>query len=162
MEDDYKGVTFMPFVKCVTDMICRFLNRAGVKTYYTRSPKLGDLVSRPKDPAPKGRTPCVYSIPCSCGEQYIGQTKRPLNVRLSEHKRATKQGKKESSALAEHTVCEGHEPLWNQTKSIAQVPNLGMRLVREALEIRINETSTINRNDGKEISGMWRSLFTSR
>ena len=64
--------------------------------------------------------------------------------------------------MAEHTVCEGHEPLWNQTKIIAQVPNLGMRLVREALEIRINETSTINRNDGKEISGMWRSLFTSR
>ena len=103
----------------------------------------------------------MYSIPCSCGEQYIGQTKRPLKVRLSEHKRATQQGKKENSALAEHACGEGHVPLWNQTKSIAQVPNLGMRLVREALEIRINETSTINRNDGKDISGMWRSLFTN-
>jgi hypothetical protein len=77
---------------------------------------------------------------------------------LSEHKRATVQGKKEDS---EHACEQSHEPLWNQTKSLAQVPHLGMRLVREALEIRINETSTINRNDGKDISRMWRSLFSN-
>ena len=52
VEDDYKGVAFMPFVKYVTVAnICRFLNWAGVKTYYTQSPKLRDLVSHPKDPA---------------------------------------------------------------------------------------------------------------
>ena len=62
VEDDYKGITFMPFVKGVSDKICRFLNRAGVKTYFTKSTKLRDIVSKPKDPMPKGRSPCVYRL----------------------------------------------------------------------------------------------------
>jgi hypothetical protein len=40
VEDDYQGITFMPFVKGVSDKICRFLNRAGVTT----SLSLADLV----------------------------------------------------------------------------------------------------------------------
>ena len=28
---------------------------------------------------------CVYSIPCSCGKIYKGETGRPLTVRLEEH-----------------------------------------------------------------------------
>ena len=55
----------------------------------------------------------------------------------------------------------GHEPQWNQTKKLAQVSHLGMRQAREALEIRINENSTINRNDGKDISRIWSSLFSN-
>ena len=161
VDDQYKGVTFMPYVKGVSDKVCRFLNRAGVKTFYSRSAKLRDILSHPKDPLPKDHAPCVYSIPCSCGEQYIGQTKRPLKVRLSEHQAATRKGKKEHSALAEHACNEGHEPLWKETNKLARVSHLGMRLAREALEIRVNETSTINRNDGKQISGMWKSLFSN-
>lgn len=79
---------------------------------------------------------------------------------MSEHQRATRKGKEEGSALAEHACKEGHEPLWNQTRKLAQVSHLGMRLAREAIEIRIQETTTINRNDGKDISRMWRSLFS--
>ena len=161
VEDAHKGVTFMPFIKGVSDKVKRVLNRAGVKTYFSRSAKLRDILSHPKDPMPKDHAPCVYSIPCSCGEQYIGQTKRPLKTRLSEHQRATRQGKEESSALAEHACNAGHEPQWTQTKKLAQVSHLGMRLAREALEIRINENSTINRNDGKDISRMWNSLFSN-
>jgi hypothetical protein len=29
---------------------------------------------------------CVYSIPCDCGICYIGETSRPLEVSLKEHK----------------------------------------------------------------------------
>ena len=31
---------------------------------------------------------CVYSIPCSCGKIYKGETGRPLKVRLEEHWKA--------------------------------------------------------------------------
>ena len=129
--------------------------------YNSRSAKLRDILSHPKDPLPKDHAPCVYSIPCSCGEQYIGQTKRPLKVRLSEHRSATDKGKKDNSALAEHACNEGHQLLWKETTRLAQVSHLGMRLAREALEIRLSETTSINRNDGKQISGMWKSLFSN-
>jgi hypothetical protein len=29
---------------------------------------------------------CVYIIPCDCGRPYIGETSRPLEVRIGEHK----------------------------------------------------------------------------
>jgi hypothetical protein len=29
---------------------------------------------------------CVSSIPCECGRSYIGETGRPLSVRLREHR----------------------------------------------------------------------------
>ena len=84
-----------------------------------------------------------------------------FKVRVSEHRRATNKGKKQHSALAEHACNKGHQPLWEERTNLAQVPHLGMRLSREALEIRINDTSTLNRNDGKKISGMWKSLFSN-
>ena len=105
-----------------SEKVCRFLNRAGVKTYYSRSKKLRGILSHPKDPQPKDHAPCIYSIPCGCGDQYIGQTKRPLQVRIKEHKRSTVNGQTEKSALAEHACQEGHEPNWDEAKSIAQAP----------------------------------------
>ena len=72
-------------------------------------------------------------------------------MRIKEHKRATVNGQIEKSALAEHACQEGHEPSWDEAKSIAEVPHLGMRLIREALKIRTNENSTINRVDGKNM-----------
>ncbi len=52
------------------------------------------------------------------------QTKGPLQVRIKEHKRATVNGHTDTSALAEHACQEGHEPDWDEAKSIAQVPHL--------------------------------------
>ena len=38
VEDQHKGVTFMPYVKGVSDKICRFLKRAWVKTFHLDRP----------------------------------------------------------------------------------------------------------------------------
>ena len=50
----------------------------------------------------------VYAIDCSCGKKYIGETKRTLNTRLSEHQAAARRGELEKSAVAEHAWTEGH------------------------------------------------------
>jgi hypothetical protein len=34
---------------------------------------------------PQQTAQCVYSIPCECGRSYIGETGRPLTVRLREN-----------------------------------------------------------------------------
>ena len=51
----------------------------------------------------------VYNIACSrCGLNYIGATKRTLEIRLNEHKAATRRGEVEKSAKAEHAWTERH------------------------------------------------------
>ena len=39
-------------------------------------------------PGACARTGCVYQILCECGESYVGETGRPLHIRIKEHLRA--------------------------------------------------------------------------
>jgi hypothetical protein len=51
---------------------------------------------------------CIYSIPCESGRCSIGETGRPLGVRIQEHMNNLKQGPMEKSRLAKHAYEEGH------------------------------------------------------
>jgi hypothetical protein len=57
---------------------------------------------------------CVYNIPCDCGSCYIGETGRPLEVCIKEHKYNLTQGLLEKSKLAQHAY-EGQKILKNKT-----------------------------------------------
>ena len=59
-----------------------------------------------------------YSIPCSCGKIYKGQTGHSLKVRLEEHWKAVVWGEK--SGTADHIWKEkgNHLPLWDEVEII--------------------------------------------
>jgi hypothetical protein len=59
---------------------------------------------------------CVYSIPCECGRSYIGETGRPLAVRLREHGHNLKEGLLEKEKLAQHAYEEGRRVGWVEAK----------------------------------------------
>ena len=63
---------------------------------------------------------CVYSIPCSCGKVYKGETGRPLKVRLDEHGKAVVRGEIEKSGMADHIWKEkgNNLPLWDEVEII--------------------------------------------
>jgi hypothetical protein len=50
----------------------------------------------------------IYNIPCECGRSYIGETGRPLALRLREHRHSLQQGLLEKLKLAHHAYEEGH------------------------------------------------------
>ena len=73
------------------------------RTVFTRGSTLGRYLFRVKPPTEFNMTKnCVYSIPCSCGKIYKGETGRPLNVRLEEHRKAIVRGEIEKSGMADH------------------------------------------------------------
>jgi predicted GIY-YIG superfamily endonuclease len=59
---------------------------------------------------------CVYIIPRACGRSYIGETGRPLAVRLREHRHNLQQGLLEKSKLVEHAYEEGHRIGWDEAR----------------------------------------------
>ena len=63
---------------------------------------------------------CVYSISCSCGKIYKGETGRLLKVRLEEHRKAILRGEIETSGIADHIWKEkgNHLPLWDKVEII--------------------------------------------
>jgi hypothetical protein len=51
---------------------------------------------------------CICCIPCECGISYIGETGRPLAVRLREYRHNLEQSLLEKSKLAQHAYEEGN------------------------------------------------------
>ncbi len=64
----------------------------------------------------------MYSIPCSCGKVYIGETTRRLEQRVKEHQDICKRGDEKVSVIAEHA--------WQQLK------------IKEALHIKMTPDTT--------------------
>ena len=77
---------------------------------------------------------CVYSIPCSCGKIYKGETGRPLKVRLEEHQNAVVWGKIEKSGMADHIwkAKGNHLPLWDEIEIIDRAEHWRIRRLKES------------------------------
>ena len=78
------------------------------------------------------RQGAVYKIKC-CDYQatYIGETGRNLNVRLTEHKRATRNGNI-NNHIAEHHLQTNHRIDWDSAKCITYTTNYYQRLNLES------------------------------
>jgi hypothetical protein len=82
---------------------------------------------------------CVYSTPCDCGRCYIGETRRPVGVRIKEHKYNLTQGLLEKSKLAQRAQDESHKILVcvNEAKALQIKPNTTYRKYKESAHISL-------------------------
>jgi predicted GIY-YIG superfamily endonuclease len=64
----------------------------------------------------KQMSQCVYSISCERSRIYIGETGRPLAVRLHEHRHSLKEDLLEKSKLAQHSYEDDHRVRRNEAK----------------------------------------------
>jgi hypothetical protein len=80
---------------------------------------------------PQQTAQCIYSIRSECGRSYIGETNRPLAVRLREHRHNLQQGLLEKSKLAQPAYEEGHRIGW-KLKVTAGIENIRNRLMWHA------------------------------
>ena len=69
------------------------------------------------------------------GDSYIGETKRPLEVRVQEHQKYTRMGETSRSGLAEHARTNGHNIHWSEAKILHQEENWRKREFQEAVNI---------------------------
>ena len=88
----FKSFTSLPYIHVTTDKIQHVLNDVGIRIATKPFVTIGKSLSSPKDPLDVNEiTGIIYQVPChDCPFVYIGQTKRDLKSRLSEHKRAIK------------------------------------------------------------------------
>ena len=103
--------------------------------YLTSGSTLRRYLFRVKPPTEFNMTKnCVYSIPCSCGKIYKGETGRPLKVRLEEHRKAIVRGEIEKSGMADHIWKENgnHLPLWDKVEIIDRVEHWRIRRLKES------------------------------
>ena len=112
----------------------------SIITVFRTPSTLRQELSRIKDRDPALKTSgVVYKIFCSCGQKYIGETKRALETQLKEHQAATGRGGTEKSAIAEHAWSRHHQALCGETKILDHASHHTTLLIKDAIHISLRD-----------------------
>jgi predicted GIY-YIG superfamily endonuclease len=72
---------------------------------------------------PQQMAHCIYSICCECGRSYIGETGRPLAVRLHEHRHNLKESFSRKIKISQQAYAEGHKVCWDEATILENESN---------------------------------------
>jgi hypothetical protein len=126
------------------------LSRHNIKSVGLPPRKIANFLRPVKDDLGL-KTPGVYSIPCECGQVYIGQTGSPIDTRIKEHHRHIRLAHPDKSAVAEHSNSRRHRIELQNTKILSTQSRYMDRLFKKAIEIELHP-SNMNREDGLVLS----------
>ena len=162
VKTDEERKTIMCLPSCaLADKVSKTGKKFGIKTIFKQTTTLNSLIPNQQEKTPELNTSGVYGIPCrDCEEVYVGETGRLIKTRISEHKRATRNGEVEKSELARHTVTTGHEIDWEGTKRIAQCNSKYKRKIRESVEIKKGHKVMNTKVDEKNIGKIFSELLS--
>ena len=145
-----KATVTIPYHEAITSRLRRAMKKAGVKAVPRNGKKIGESLVRIKDKLPKMKTSgVVYHVPCAggqdqpCGENYIGETERPMEVRFREHHGNAKlpNGQVFASAIRQHAHETGHTFREEDVTFLDKGGSKPELRVREACQIRTLEPS---------------------
>ena len=87
----------LPYVSGLSENLRRILRRFDIRTAFTTISTLRQQLTRVKDvDRPLSKASLVCRVPCSCGREYIGETKRALITHIKEHQSASRRGEQKN------------------------------------------------------------------
>jgi hypothetical protein len=89
----------------------------------------------------------------------VGETSRPLEVRIKEHKYNLTQGLLGKSKLAQHAYEKGHKIFWNEAKVFQIETNATYRKYKESVHMSLLDHPISQ--PSLDISPMWTPVITA-
>ena len=135
-ETEKPRVLILPYLRNTSERIQRTCRVIGVKTVFKSHGTLHQTLTRVKTARLELRKKdVVYEVPCKdCERSYIEETRRNLQIRLSEHKAAVRKGHRKYG-IAVHVQDHDHHVDWEAAHVVGQEPHYWRRRVLEALHI---------------------------
>ena len=141
------GTCTLPFIKGVTEKLGRLLRQNDIRPVFNTNQKIQHILPLPTDRFPN-ENQGIYEIPCfGCRKSYVGRTNRRVSCRVAEH-RVDVKNRKHTSALALHTMTDGHIIDFDNTKTLIKTNNESHRILYEAIHIAKRD-DTLNFRDEK-------------
>ncbi len=142
----------IPFVPGVSERLKKVASSYNVRTWFTYPGRISDwfTVYRGRQHTSKAQH-TVYCTICSCGLQYVGESKRNLKVRICEHLQNTS-----ASAISTHIHSTDHSLLTKDTMILARERSSFKRKLLESLAIENKRARLCNTGLSLEIPGIWR------
>ena len=131
----------IPYIKGTSEAIARILQPYNIRVAHRPITTLRHLLTNVKDKdEPNNRQGAIYKIECSdCQASYIGETGRNLNTRLTEHKRATRNGDV-NNHISEHHRQTNHGIDWDSAKCLTYSTKYFQRLTLESWFTNLEQT----------------------
>jgi len=131
----------IPYIKGTSETISRILQSYNLRVAHIPATTLRLLLTNVKDrDEPNNRQGAVYKFKSSdCQASFIGETGRNLNTRLTEHKRATRNGDA-SNHIAVHHQLTNHNIFWDSAQCLTYSTNYFQRLTLESWYTNLEQT----------------------
>ena len=157
-ETEKPPILLLPYVEGVSEKIEIACKRMGVRTVFKSNGTLRKALTKVKTKTTNyEKTGVVYRIPCQdCKASYVGETKRTLQKRITEHKYAVKNNDR-NNGIAVHAWDKSHRPDWEAAEILEVEPQHTRRRVLEAIWIK-NTPEACNLDCGMNISEVWSTL----
>ena len=140
--EQLKNSVKIPWIPKIGPKLRKIYRSNGINVVFTSTPSLSEILCNHKCPMPANSRPGVYKIDCKCGgAAYVGETKKQVSTRVIEHERDVFHGRWEKSGLTEHSKDCIQAFDFASARTLATESNYRRRKIREALEIRRNETA---------------------
>ena len=131
----------IPYIKGTSETIACILQPYNICVAHKPITTLRQLLTNLKDKdEPKDRQGAVYKIKCyDCQVTYISKTGRNLNVRLTKHRRATRNGDLNNN-IAEHNLQTNHRINWDSAECVTYSTNYYQQIVLESWFTNLEQT----------------------
>jgi len=136
--ENKKGWFLIPFIKNVSEKFKTIAHGLNMTLSFFSFNKLGRIIKVQKDKlALECNKNVVYKLACkNCDSTYVGQTKRKLKTRLTEHKNDIKRKTGKFSVITEHRLENNHEFDWDNPKILDKEKFYFKRLLSEMISIK--------------------------
>ena len=123
----------IPYVKDTSETISRILQPYNIRAAHKLTTTFRHSLKNVKDgEEPNNRQGGVYKFKCSdCQASYIGETAKNRNTRLTEHRRATRNGDV-NNHIAVHHQLTNHDIDWDSAPCLTYSTSCFQRLTLES------------------------------
>ena len=164
VERDYTKAFYAPYHPHARRMFKRLKDKFKMTCVYKKTATLGNFLfrRRPK-PSIWDEKGVVYSVPCEIqSEQYIGNTKRKLAIRIMKHQKSCNKDLsdiqpdfKNDNGIPCHVATTGHSFKFQETRILDREKNYFKRKLLEGIYINKNRESCVNIIGGHRIDLCW-------
>lgn len=137
----------LPYMGLLTNHLTSYLRRKLDCAFgYIPGKKIGQLIFNHKEKIERTLLG-VYQIPCDCDAEYIGESERSMEIRLTEHERDVRK-RNPKSAVASHIMENNSYHIKFDSASLLELePRYFHRKFKEGLEIR-RTLNVMNKDTG--------------
>ena len=158
-EEEPPKILCTPYVRGVSERLEKVCAPLGVKAVFKPQRTMRQMLVQVKEKIPTERKKeVVYEVACKdCDQKYIGETKRTMKKRLTEHKYAVRKGD-EKNGIAVHANKFNHSIDWESAGVLSTAQGYWNRRTLEAIHIR-RTARPMNLDCGLHLSPVWNLLI---